>query len=376
LDNVVPAQTSTFFSCRRSIRKGNEFRLGMQEHLRDTMPKRDIIVIGASAGGREALGELCRGLPPNLPASIFVVWHMPSIGTGTLPQMLRRDCIIPAQNAPDGATIENGKIYVAPVDHHLLLEAGQVRITKGPKENRFRPAIDPLFRSAAYTYGPRVIGIVLSGALNDGTSGLWTIKDRHGLAIVQDPADALVSSMPLSALENVDVDYTLPAQKIGALLAELVTQDVPKVSKPVSELTETEIKYAHTAIPDEAEVLKMGELSEFTCPECHGTLWQLAEGKRLRFRCRTGHAYTPEALLEDMAESVEAMEWAALRGIEETSVLMDHMAKHLVQSGATRDAQEFAIKAAHARSRAELVRQAILRDDTPQGDNGSGTAPI
>jgi two-component system, chemotaxis family, protein-glutamate methylesterase/glutaminase len=192
------------------------------------MAGRDIIVIGASAGGVEVLSELCKNLPPELPAAVFIVWHMPATSTGIFPRMLERTSALPVENAVDGEPLVPGRIYTAPPDHHLLLEDGRVRLTHGPKENRFRPAVDPLFRSAAYSYGPRVIGLVLSGALDDGTSGLWMIKDRGGVAMVQDPVDALVPDMPRNALHNVEVDYVVPVSEMPALLMQLTSEPLPE----------------------------------------------------------------------------------------------------------------------------------------------------
>jgi two-component system chemotaxis response regulator CheB len=187
-----------------------------------------MVVVGASAGGMEALTALVSRVPHDLQASIFVVWHMaPDSLYSGLPRMLERVGPLTARLAEDRERIEAGRIYVAPPDHHLLLEAGYVRVAKGPKENRFRPAVDPLFRSAAYVYGARVIGVVLSGALDDGTSGLWTIKLRGGTTIVQDPGEALSTSMPLTALRSVEVDHCLPAADIGPLLARLTQEEAP-----------------------------------------------------------------------------------------------------------------------------------------------------
>src|ERR671933_2234360 len=190
------------------------------------MPGHDIIVSGASAGGMEALQILVRGLPADLPAALFVVWHLPPHSFGVLPDVLDRSGPLPAAHARDGEPIVPGRIYVAPPDRHLLLEPGQVRLTRGPKENHFRPAIDPLFRSAAAAYGPRVIGVVLTGLLDDGTAGLWTIKDRGRLAVVQDPDDALFPAMPLSALEYGAVDARRPAAELGPTLADLARRPV------------------------------------------------------------------------------------------------------------------------------------------------------
>src|SRR5437762_69863 len=188
------------------------------------MATKDIVVIGASAGGMAALERLVAGLPADLPAALFVVWHLSPGVRSVLPMVLSKAGPLPAANPKDGDPIKPGRIYIAPNDHHMLLERGYIRVTKGPKENRFRPAIDPLFRSAAYLYSTRVIGVVLSGALDDGTAGLWAIKLRGGTAVVQDPADAVHRSMPINALDNVAVDYTLPVAEIGPLLGRLTRE--------------------------------------------------------------------------------------------------------------------------------------------------------
>src|SRR3954470_2925577 len=185
------------------------------------MPSHDIIVIGASAGGVETLKALVRGLPAELPAAVFVVLHVAPGGPGYLPQILAKAGPLPASFPEDGEAIANGRIYVAPPDHHLLLEPGRVRVVRGPKENRHRPAADPLFRSAAWAYGPRVIGVVLSGTLDDGAAGLWAIKSCGGVAIVQDPEDALFDEMPASALASVDADHVAPLEELPLILAEL-----------------------------------------------------------------------------------------------------------------------------------------------------------
>ncbi len=341
------------------------------------MQTRDIVVIGASAGGREAIVELVQTMPGNFPAAIFIVWHMPPSGIGILPKTLSTISLLPAHTALDGAPIQAGHIYVAPVDHHLLLEKDRMRLTKGPKENRFRPAVDPLFRSAAFAFGPRVIGVILSGALNDGTSGLWAIKDRGGIALVQDPADARVPGMPESALENVQVDYCVPVSEMSAVLEQLVSEPLAEdVRVDENQRLEVEVEIARGGRATEKDIRELGEISEFTCPECHGSLWQMYDGKLLRFRCRTGHAYSAQALLEDLTESVEAMEWAAIRGIEESAVLMEHMARHLVRHGDREAAQRFQNQAQRTRARSELVRQAIITDEIAQSEPGSGTAPI
>jgi two-component system chemotaxis response regulator CheB len=329
------------------------------------MPMRDIIVIGASAGGRAAIVKLFQALPQDLRAALFVVWHMPPYVEGTLARAIIRESGFPAENARDGLEFRLGRAYVAPPDHHLLIEDSRMRVTQGPKENRFRPAIDPLFRSAAYEYGPRVIGIILSGALSDGTSGLWAVKDRGGIAIVQDPEDALIPGMPRSALDNVQVDYRVPAADLGALLVKLTTDsaEVAKV-KPEPGRLAIEVNIAKENRPKESQVHELGVVSELTCPECHGTLWQLREGDILRFRCRTGHAYSAESLLEDLSESVEATLWAGVRVLEESAVLLREIGEHqrMHRDGMAKQHLE---RAEEAKKRAQLIREALLRFENP-----------
>lgn len=182
----------------------------------------DMVVIGASAGGTQALGELVSQLPADFAAAIFVVSHIPSYSPSALPVILARSGNLPATFGVEGDPILPGQIYVAPPDHHMMVELDKIRVVRGPKENRFRPSIDPLFRSAAYAFGPRVIGVILTGMLDDGTAGLWLIKDRGGIAIVQEPEEALCPSMPRCALSQVRVDYRLPLSEIAETLVRLI----------------------------------------------------------------------------------------------------------------------------------------------------------
>jgi two-component system chemotaxis response regulator CheB len=329
------------------------------------MLKRDIIVIGTSAGGIEALTRLLRELPQDLAASVFIVCHIYPHSPGVLPRIISRDTRLPVANAVDREPINPGRVYVAPPDHHLLIEHGFVRLSQGPRENRFRPAVDPLFRSAAYAYGPRVIGVVLTGALDDGTAGLWAIKERGGLAIVQDPADAKYPSMPLSALNNVEIDYKVSLLELAPLLVRLSSEPAPEEGGyPMSDKMKIEIKIARDDQVRPDEIDKLGELSPFACPECHGVLWKMVGGGMLRFRCRTGHAYSAQALLADLSESNEAMLWSAVRGLEETAHLTRHIAEHLRQDGQDEVAADFLAQAQLTLERAGLVRQALPGDNT------------
>ncbi len=323
------------------------------------MRRRDIVVIGASSGGVEALRELCQGLPGDFPAGVFVVWHMPTPSQGLLPRILEPSCQLPTDNAFDGEPIRPSRITIAPPDHHMLLEDGHVRLTQGPKENRFRPAIDPLFRSAAYAYGSRVIGVVLTGSLDDGTSGLWAIKDRRGLAVVQEPTDALFPSMPRSAITNVRVDHIVPMAEMSRLLVGLVNEPLDLPEAPAAEGLELEVESAAMRKTDDEDMAELGELSAFTCPECHGALWRIVEDSIVRFRCRTGHAYSAEVLLDELDESTERSLWAAVRGLEENASLLEHMGRHLAEHGQTDLADRYWRGAAETKARARVVRQAL-----------------
>lgn len=328
--------------------------------------KRDIIVIGTSAGGIEALTQLFQELPQDLPAAVFVVCHISPESPGVLPKIISRHSELPAANASDNEVIESGRVYVAPPDHHLLLEDGFVRVAQGPKENRFRPAVDPLFRSAAYIYGPRVIGVVLTGTLDDGTAGLWAIKERGGVAVVQDPSDAMFPDMPLSALTHVVVDHRVPLSGLADLLVRLTSEQVQvEGAYPMPDKMGIEVKIAKEDRIDPQEIEKLGEPSAFACPECHGVLWKMAEGGIMRFRCRTGHAYSAQSLLVDLSESVEIMLWSAIRGLEENADLARHLAEHLRQDGKEEAAGEFLAQAQLIKERAILVRQALPRQIDP-----------
>ncbi|HWQ33354.1 MAG TPA: chemotaxis protein CheB [Blastocatellia bacterium] len=340
------------------------------------MPHRDIIVIGTSMGGIEALKTLVSGLPPDLPASILIVLHVSPESPGILPGILNRAGRLPASNATDREPVVPGRIYVAPPDRHLLVERDLVRVTYGPKENRFRPAIDPLFRSAARAYGPRVIGVILTGLLDDGTAGLWAIKQRGGTAVVQDPLDALAPSMPRSALSHVKVDYCLPLREIASLLSRLVgTLAEAEGEYPVSEELRIEVSIAEENNAIEAGVLKMSSPSIFTCPECHGALLQISEGDRFRFRCHTGHAFSHESLLAELNGKIEDALWNAIRTIQESAMLMEHLARHLSQQHRAEAAAALAMGAHEAQRRADLVRQAT-RTQPGQNEDLADEIPV
>jgi two-component system chemotaxis response regulator CheB len=325
--------------------------------------RKDIVVIGASAGGMEALQKLVGGLPPELPAALFVVWHLSPGMKTVLPSILGKSGPLRAVHPKDGDRIEQGRIYVAPNDHHMLLEKGYIRITKGPKENRFRPAVDPLFRSAAYIYGPRVVGVVLTGALDDGTAGLYTIKLRGGTAIVQEPADAMIRSMPLNALQHTEADYKVPVARMGELIARLVGEEaraMPSIEAEEDEKTRLEVKIAEGADALEENVMRFGELSPFTCPECRGVLTTLREGRIVRFRCHTGHAFSADTLLHETSEIVEQKLWDGVRALDEIVMLLNQLGEQLARAGNTRAAAQCFDKAREAHERMAPVREAAM----------------
>ena len=285
-----------------------------------------------------------------------------------LADILDRAGMLPAMSAKDGERIRPGTIYVAPPDCHLLIEPNLVRVTRGPKENRFRPAVDPLFRSAAQTYGPRVVGVILTGYLDDGTAGLWTVKQLGGTTIVQDPYDALVPFMPQNALAHVKVDYCLPVEEIAPLLVRLTSETAEEEGvHPVPKEVEIEVNIAKEKKALDAGVLQLGEPSNYACPECHGVLLQMKEGSLFRFRCHTGHAYSIESLVTDITEKMDDALWNSIRAFEEAELFMRHMAEHLGQFDNTQNSESFLKRADETKRRANLMRQAAT--------NGGGLQP-
>jgi two-component system chemotaxis response regulator CheB len=330
------------------------------------MAKRDIIVIGASAGGVYALKELTASLPGDLAASIFVVLHVSPHSPSLLPDILSHAGPIKAIHPQDGQLFQPGHIYVAPPDHHMLIEYDQIIVKKGPKENRFRPSIDALFRSAAYTYGPRVIGVVLTGMLNDGASGMWSVKRLGGIGIVQEPEDAMYSSMPDSVLEYVDADHVVPVKQIGTILEKLIAETViekPELDPEEDRLMGVEINIAAQDSAFEQGIIELGELTPLTCPECTGALISIKEGKLIRYRCHTGHAFTASTLLAETTKTVEDSFWKAARSLEEAVILLEQSGKQFAEGGNSEAAEQFFEKAQQARERAKVAHELAFRQE-------------
>jgi two-component system chemotaxis response regulator CheB len=317
---------------------------------------RDIVAIGASAGGVEALRALVAGLPADYPGVALVVLHMPRNAPSALPAILDRSGPLPAATALDGEPLRPGRVYVAPNDHHLIVLDGHIRLSRGPAENGHRPAIDPLFRSIARAFGRRAIGVVLSGARDDGAAGLAAVAAHGGIAMVQDPDDALYPWMPRAALEAVPTDHIAPAAKLGALLAEVTAMELPDVGRPAEDaLLDAEVQMSDLSAltSDELPVPPAG----YGCPSCGGALFQYAEEPSPRFRCRIGHAWSAETLLDEQALALEGALWMALRALEEKSALSRRMAG----TGNARYAERFREMAADTAAAGETIRRLIDR---------------
>ncbi|OJF10292.1 chemotaxis protein CheB [Couchioplanes caeruleus] len=290
-----------------------------------TVEHRDVVVVGASAGGVEALRALVGGLPPDYPGAVLVVLHVPRDSPSALPAILSRSGPLPATAAVDGEELRHGRVYVAPNDHHLLILDGRIRLTRGPAENGHRPAVDPLFRSAARAYAERVIGVVLSGARDDGAAGLASIAARGGTTVVQAPEDALHASMPRAAIDHATPDHIVPVAKMGALIAGITAMDLPEhPPRRADQLLEAEVAISELGplTTDELDAAPAG----FGCPACGGSLFQLGDKPVPRYRCRVGHAWSPESLLDEQAIALEGALWMALRALEEKSALSRRMA--------------------------------------------------
>jgi two-component system, chemotaxis family, protein-glutamate methylesterase/glutaminase len=288
---------------------------------------RYIIVIGTSGGGLDALDNLIGQLPSDLPASIFIVQHMaPENTADALIHKLSRHRSFHCRLAKNGESFKPGRIYIAPPDNHLLVKKNNLLVTKGARENRNRPAIDPLFRSAAVTHGPSVIGVVLTGMLDDGTAGLIAIKKGGGVTVVQDPRDADYPAMPQSALNHLKVDYCGPIAEMGRLLEKLC-HERPGNTKSIPKDISTEAEIAERVLSDVAQVNGLGSLVPYNCPNCGGVLWEIASADVKRYRCHTGHSFSVSSLLTSQSEKIEETLWVSLRMFEERKNLLNNIAQ-------------------------------------------------
>jgi two-component system, chemotaxis family, protein-glutamate methylesterase/glutaminase len=326
---------------------------------------RDIVVIGASSGGVEALSSLVSQLPADLPAAVFIVLHTLPEAHSLLPAILSRAGPLPAHKADEPDKIEHGHIYVAPPDHHLIVKQGFVRVTRGPHENRTRPAIDPLFRSAAVSYGTRVIGVVLTGYLNDGSSGLLAIKSCGGMAIVQDPQEAQAPDMPRNALAKAPIDYVLPLEKMGETLRQLVRTPAPD-PVPIPRDIVLEARIAETGISTIPMTEELGTLSPLSCPECGGPLWKMDQDEVQRYRCHVGHGYTAQYLLGAQDHALESALWEAVRAMEQQAALLTSLTHEERSVGREKTAHMYEERSLQATQHASVLRQHLLdRQDLP-----------
>lgn len=288
-------------------------------------PMNPLVVIGASAGGVRALSSLVRGLPSDFPAPVMVVLHI-GAHRSILAEILSRAGALPAEQAAQGRRIEPGRIYVAAPDQHMLVMGDKVLLTHGAKEHHARPAIDPLFLSAALSRGPATIGVILTGRLDDGTAGLQAIKACGGTAVVQDPADAEVPDMPASALRHVEVDHRVPLAAMPHLLASLASRSVAGTAArqpPEPLLHEQALSLSKGNAME--HLAKLGVPSSYACPDCHGGLWEIVDSQPRRFRCHTGHAFTIRTLQETLAEAADESLWNARRALQERLILLREM---------------------------------------------------
>jgi two-component system chemotaxis response regulator CheB len=327
------------------------------------MSGRDIICIGASAGGVDALMKLAPMLAPDLPAALFVIQHVPA-SQSLLPEILSRAGPLPAGHPSDGDPIEYGTIYVAPPDNHLLIEHGHVRIVRGPKENGFRPAIDATFRTAARAYGPRAVGVVLTGMLDDGTAGLLAIKRRGGVAVAQNPAEAAYPSMPATAIQYVTMDAVVSLDELPQLFVRLASKavnDQKGEAMPDRIDLEAGISEMQRDALDHAE--EFGSPAPFSCPDCGGVLVEYYDGDLLRFRCQVGHAYSRDSLFACQTEMLDWQLWAAYRALDERATLAKRLVTDARRLNDRQSERRFAQLSAEAEAEKGQIREALLRED-------------
>jgi two-component system, chemotaxis family, protein-glutamate methylesterase/glutaminase len=324
---------------------------------------RDLVVIGASAGGIEALQQLLSRLPGDLDAAVLIVIHTSSHSGGLLARVLSRAGKLPVVHPPDGTLIERGRVYVAPPNFHMLVEGNLLRVIQGPRENLHRPAIDPLFRSAAVSYGRRAIGVVLTGALDDGTAGLMVLHAHGCAAIVQDPDTALFSSMPASALEQVPSAEVLPLPEIAERLVQLVREELPRDARKDRPDPQTirEVRIAELDMSELNSSEHPGQPSPFACPDCGGVLWETEDGGFLRFRCRVGHAFTARHLGAEQRHAIETALWAALRALEESASLYERMAARAESVRQHETAESYSERAGNTTANVRVLRDFLLR---------------
>jgi two-component system, chemotaxis family, protein-glutamate methylesterase/glutaminase len=332
------------------------------------MPVRDIVVVGFSAGGIEPLLRLVGALPADFPGAVFVVHHFPPQSVSALPNILQRAAALDVAQAVDGHAIVPGSICVARPDQHLVLTGGRVGCTNGPREQGHRPAIDPLFRSAARTFGHRAVGVLLSGTLDDGTVGLIEIKARGGLALVQEPEEAAYSGMIMSALRSVAVDHVAPARELAAILDRVAREEGPeRESLPLQLQGDFAAGAGDLPEPSMAGTAALrnpaalGRPSPMVCPECGGVLFEREQDNFLHFRCHVGHAFSEEALFTSQSRALEGALWSAVRALEEKAELSRRLAEQCGHRGLYRAVSQFEGAAREAEHGSNILRRTLLK---------------
>ncbi|MCW2239996.1 chemotaxis protein CheB [Azospirillum canadense] len=344
------------------------------------METRNILALGASAGGVTALQRLFSAMPADTTATVFVVQHIAPTRNSVLPRLLEKAGWLPAFHPQDGEEVREGWIHVAPPDHHLLVRDGRLLVRRGAKENRTRPAIDPLFRSLAVEYGPRVIGAILSGTLDDGAAGLLAVKRRGGIAIVQDPTSAEWPDMPRNAREHVAVDHCVTLEEMAPLLTRLLgTPAPPAPAVPEEMAVEAQIpEKEFNTVPADSD--RIGTPSVFSCPDCGGNLYEVEDGSLLRYRCKVGHAYSPQALASANHDLLERALWVALRAHEDRMILFKRMAEKARKGGHDLVAERWSVAAAEVQRSITLLRDVLsspnaVLDDAPLPPAGESLLP-
>jgi two-component system chemotaxis response regulator CheB len=330
------------------------------------MPARELVVVGTSMGGVEALVRLVRKLPAEFPAALLVVEHLPPGCRSRLPEILSRAGPLAATHPRGGESIIPGHIYIAPPDYHLLVEPGRLALSHTAHENRFRPSIDPLFRSAARHYGTRVIAILLSGGAGDGIAGLLAVRNAGGVAVVQHPDDAYAPGMPQNAIQLAGADYILPVAAMAALLERLVgrsdaTGGGGQMSiDPIEKMSQ----FVDRDMLAQQNGERPGQTSVYSCPECGGVLWQVDQKEMVRFRCHVGHAYYAEQLLQGQAETLEAALWSAVRMFRERSTLAHQLAQAERSRGNAETAGRYQEQGDLSQRHGEAIQQILLNNET------------
>jgi two-component system, chemotaxis family, protein-glutamate methylesterase/glutaminase len=325
---------------------------------------REVVCIGGSSGAVEPLRTILSGLSDDFPASIVIVLHVASGSRGVF-SAIASASRMRVHRAEDGMLLRPGNVYIAPPDHHLLALAGRLRLGDGPRENCARPAIDPLFRSAAVSFGPRIIAVVLSGMLSDGAAGLAAVKRCGGIALVQAPRDALAPDMPLAALEATPVDLSATAADLVPAI-DRFAREIPGPSLAVPDDIRLEVEIAAGNRLGSERLREMAAPVAITCPDCGGVLSEMANGAPLRFRCQVGHAYNADALLAQQEGQVDEAVRVALRIIEERAELLTRMCRDAARVGRKRLAETYAERAEEYRGYADILRKAAIERIRPE----------